>query len=114
MARRQLGQLRPSTTSAEVLFNPSTNQPYTIDLIIGTNSSGGSGDVTIYHHATGTTYDGTTEVLATSTLSDGGTLEFSPEGGLSDYRKLGNVAVKTSVVDSVNFTAYGVIEGEKV
>lgn len=112
--RRQLGQLRPTTTSAEVLFNPSENKPYNIDLIICTNSSGGAVDITIYHDADGTTYDESTEVLATTSLADGQTLEFAPEKGIADYRKTGNVAVKVSSGTTVNFTAYGEIEGEVV
>jgi len=111
--RRQLAQLKPSGTSAEALFNPTENKVYLIDLILCTNSSGASVDVTIYHDADGSTYDSTTEIFATSTLDSGTTLEFAPTNGISHYLAAGNVAVKTSTGGSVNFTAYGYIEGER-
>ena len=116
--RRQLAQLRPSGTSAVSLFSPSGHYPYNVDLIVATNNSGASVDVTIYHDVDGTTYDDTTCVLATTSLANGGTLYYSPGNGkvtgLSDYRAAGNIAVKTSTADSVNFTAYGVVEGERL
>lgn len=110
--RRQLGQLRPSTTNAEVLFAPTENKPYTIDLILVTNSAGGSVTIEIYHDADGTTYDETTEILAGKSLSSGETFEFSPSYGISDYRNSGRLAVKASTANSAVFTAYGFIEGE--
>ncbi len=114
MTRRVIGQLRPTGTSAEVLFNPTDNKPYNIDLIIVANGSTSAVTITIYHHATGTTYDGTTEVLAPLVVLAGKTihLDHTKGMGIADYRKAGNVAVKTSIANSVNFTAYGEIEGE--
>lgn len=112
--RRQLAQLRPSGTSAESLFSPSGHYPYKVDLIVATNNSGASVDITIYHDVDGTTYDDTTCIMSTSSLASGQTLEFAPENGIGDYRAAGNIAVKTSTADSVNFTAYGTVEGERI
>ena len=115
--RRQLAQLRPSGTSAVSLFSPDNQYFYTVDLILATNNSGSSVDVTIYHDSDGTTYDDTTCILATTTLSAGDTLDFSPGDGdykgISDYQSAGSIGVKTSAANSVNFTAYGVVEGER-
>ena len=111
--RRLLAQLRPTGTSAEVLFNPSENKPYNIDTIVCANGTGSPVTITIYHHATGSTYDGTTEILAPLVLAAKETFHYEPRKGIADYRKAGNIAVKTSTVDSVNFTAYGEIEGER-
>lgn len=110
--RRQLAQLRPSGTSAEVLFNPGTNKPYTIDTIVVTNVAGGgnSVDICIFHDIDGTTYDESTAVVWNYTLAHGGTKVFDIE--ISDYQKTSNVAVKISIANAANFTAYGIIEGE--
>lgn len=112
--RRQLGQLRPSGTSAEVLFNPTENKPYTIDTITVANVTAATVIVSIYHDRDGTTYDDDTIIFGPYTMAVGETVDREFIRGLSDYLASGNVAVKTSVVDSVNFTAYGEIEGEKL
>lgn len=114
MIRRQLAQSRPNGVSAVTLFSPDENRRYTVDLILCTNSSGAAVDITIYHDADGTTYNTQTEVLATTSLGDGVTLEFAPANGLSGYLAAGGIGVKTSSSNSVNFTAYGFIEGERI
>lgn len=110
--RRQLGQRRPTTTSAEVLFSPSTNKPYTMDSVVITNVSGVGINVSIYHDVDGTTYDESTAVLWQKPLPSKGTYTFSPKGGLSDYQKNGNIAVQVDVANGATFTGYGEIEGE--
>lgn len=109
--RRQLAQLRPSSTSAEQLFTSTQNKPWTIDLIILTNNSAGAVDVTIYHDDDGATYDDTNCVLSTVSLHKGQTMEFTPSEGLSGYNRGSSVGVKTSTAASVVFTAYGYEEG---
>ena len=112
--RRQLAQLRPDTTSAVTLFSPTTNRPYSLDLIIATNNTSNSVDITMYHDAVGATYDDTTCVLATAPLKAGETLQYFLSGGLADYQSAGGVGVKTSIADSVNFTVYGELKGESI
>lgn len=109
--RRQLAQLRPSSTSAEQLFTSTQNRPWTIDLIILTNNSTGSVDVTIYHDDDGSTYDDTNCVLSTVTLHKGQTMEFTPSEGISGHNRGSSVGVKVNSANTVAFTAYGYEEG---
>ena len=112
--RRQLGQLRNAGTGINVLFSPSINAPYTIDLILCVNHSGAATDITIYHDADGTDTGTTASIFGPYSMVAGETFEFSPDGGISDYQSAGQVAVKASVADSVTFTAYGEIQGEEI
>lgn len=114
MPRRLLAQLRPDSTSAVTLFSPSTNRPYSLDLIIATNNTSSAVDITLYHDAAGSTYDDTTCVLATAPLKSGETLQFYLSTGLADYRAAGGLGVKTSTADSVAFTVYGELGGESL
>ncbi len=109
--RRQLAQLRPSSTAAEQLFTSTQNKPWTIDLIILTNNSTGSVDVTIYNDDDGSVYDDTNCVLSTVTLHKGQTMEFTPSEGISGHSKGSSVGVKVNTADTVAFTAYGYEEG---
>jgi hypothetical protein len=114
MPRRLLAQLRPAATSAVTLFSPTTNRPYNLDLIVATNNTAHSVNITMYHDAAGNTYDDTTCVLATTPLKPGETLQYVLSVGLADYRAAGGLGVKTSTADSVNFTVYGELEGESI
>ena len=111
--RRQIGQLRPTSADAEVLFNPTENKPYTIDLINVVNTSSTQTiEVSIFHDADGTDYDEDTTVLWKCEVAPKGVLQFEPEKGISDYQKIGNIAVQSSLANTATFTAYGTIEGE--
>jgi hypothetical protein len=109
---RQLAQLRPSSTSAEVLFNPTENKPYTIHNIIVTNTTSSAVLASIYHDEDGTTYDATTSILEAVPLIANQTLHY--EGKIYGYKSAGNVAVKSSIADAITFTAYGEITGERL
>jgi len=109
---RQLAQLRPSSTSAEVLFNPTENRPYTIYNIIITNTTGSTVSASIYHDEDGSTYDATTAILESVPMIANQTLHY--EGKLYGYKAAGNIAVKTSTANALTFTAYGEITGERL
>lgn len=109
---RQLAQLRPSTTSAEVLFSPAQNRQYHIAVINVTNVSGAPVDVSIFHDADGTTFDETTAILWAVNLNANSTLQF--ETTLADYKSAGALAVKVSVANAATFTVYGEIDGERL
>ena len=109
---RQLAQLRPSSTSAEVLFNPTDNKPYTIYNIIVTNTTSSAVSASIYHDEDGTTYDATTAILESVPLIANQTLHY--EGKIYGYKGAGNIAVKSSIANAITFTAYGEITGERL
>lgn len=109
---RQLAQLRPSSTSAEVLFSPSENRPYMIHNVVITNTTGSTVSASLYHDEDGTTYDATTAILESVPLIANQTLHY--EGKISSYKSSGNLAVKTSTANALTFTAYGEITGERL
>jgi hypothetical protein len=110
--RRQLAQLRPSSTSAEVLFNPETNKPYTIDYINICNVSGAAVNVSICHDADGVVYTEDTALLWNYEMAETEVLHW--EAKLSEYQSAGNIAVIVSVASAVTFSAYGEIQGEQL
>lgn len=109
---RQLGQLRPTDTSAASIYTPAAQVPYEAKLIVVCNVSALPANASVYHDDNGTTYDETTALLHAHTLAAGETVFL--EGPFSGYRAAGNIAVKTSVNNAINFTVYGEVENEKV
>ena len=103
--QKQLGQLRPSTTSAVSILSPATSSNTVVDIVIICNTSGLPATASIFHDDDGTTYDESTalawniEVPADTVISIelyiGMTIHFS------------NLAVRTSVGNALTFTAYG-------
>ena len=114
MPRRLLAQVTPSTTAAELLYSCPTNAPYEIDLILCTNNTDSAVSVTIYHDADGTTYTDATCILATVSIAPAQTLDYSPAHGISGHLAAGSIGIKASTADSVAFTAYGTVTGEKL
>lgn len=112
--RRQLGQLRPTGTSAEVLFNPVDNKPYAINSITVCNTGAGQIKISIFHDVDGTTYDETTALVWELIVAVGGVYLYEPLGGIADFDKAGNLAVQTDTANDATFTAYGEIDGEVV
>jgi len=109
---RQLGQLRPASTVAASVFTPAVAAPYTVSLINICNVSTADVVVSVFHDVDGVTYDQSTAILYTHTLSAGGMLQI--EGNIADYRAAGNIGVQSSVANAATFTVYGTISGERV
>lgn len=107
----QLAQLRPDGTTAVSLFSPDENRRYHIELVNVCNVSAAATNITIYHDEDGSTYDETTALVWNYVLGIGEVFQF--ESQLTGDLKAGNLAVKTSVADAANFTAYGNEEGQQ-
>lgn len=112
--RRQLGQVRPASTPATALFQPTKNAHYNIDLINIVNVGSVTANVSLFHDKDGSTYDETTALLWQCPLYVGETIQIEMAKGFADYLLAGSVAAQTSVSNAVTFTCYGEIEGERV
>jgi len=102
---KQLGQLRPSNTTAVSLYSPAASTETMVKSIIVANTSGVPAAYRIFNDDNGTTYDETTAlfwdiVIAAVTTH---TLEFN----LMMDDSTGNLAVRTDTNDALTFTCYG-------
>jgi len=111
-AQRQLGQLRPTGTSAETLFTVPYFGQVNAEVINVCNVSAAAVDVSIFHDVDGTTYDQTTALLYTHTLAVGAVLQI--DAPIGDYQNAGSIGVQVSIANAANFTLYGSVEGETV
>lgn len=110
--RRQLAQSRPAnTTETSVLSNA---RPWVVDLVIVANTTNNSANFSIYHDADGTTYDETTTLYFNVPLAGQDVAYIEFPAGIPNTDATGNLAVKTSTGDALNFTVYGTILGERL
>jgi hypothetical protein len=112
--RRQLGQLTPDGTAAVTLFQPSSSGGYNVDLINIVNVGAGSIKVSLFHDRDGTTYTTATALMWDVDLPAGSLIEFEVTKGFADYTESGSIGVQTNTADSVTFTCYGEILGERL
>jgi len=113
--RRQLAQLRPSSTTAQSLYTPGEARQFDIDCVIIANVSGTeSVDVSLFHDADGTTFDETTSILWKHTIQPGEVIHYEPLKGISEYRAGSNVGCKVSLSSAATFTVYGELQGERL
>jgi hypothetical protein len=108
---RQLAQARPSSTTAESLFSNPINSQYVLSVVNICNVSATAAALSLFHDVDGATYDEGTALLWAYTLAPGEVLQY--EANLSGDLAAGNVGIKTSVANALNFTAYGTIIGER-
>jgi hypothetical protein len=109
---RQLGQLRPADTNTASLFTPTISGQYKVFLIVIANTGTVSANSSVYHDADGTTYSTATAIQYGTPIPVGASIHLEFEKGITDYRAAGNIAVQSSVADTLTFTCYGEIEGE--
>lgn len=112
MIKRQLGQVRPSGTSAVSLFAPGVSKPYQVELINISNVSSAAVNVSLFHDIDGTTYNQTTALIYQHTLEVGEVVQI--DGLIADYLAAGNLGCQSSVADAATFTVYGYIDGERL
>ncbi len=104
---KQLGQSRPSGTTAVSIYSPPASVTGNIlTIFICNNTSGTAADYTLYHDNDGATYDETTMIHPPVNLNPGEVIEVNTWIPMDDSS--GNLAVKTSVANAITFTVYGV------
>ena len=100
----QLGQSRPSGTTAVSIYSP-TSGTWICKSIIVCNSSSSLARYSIYHDEDGTTYDETTALFFSVEIHANTTVMIDIFMAGSDPS--GNVAVQTDTADALTFTMYG-------
>lgn len=103
-ARDQLAQLMPTDTNAQVLLACSGSQKFAIGTVLVTNVTGDDLTYRIFHDKDGTTYDTTTALFYDCTIRGNSTMHLSL---LFAMNEAGNIAVRASQANSLNFTLYG-------
>ena len=100
-----LGQDRPSGTSAVSIYAPTRSGVVTGFMI--SNTGIGSPTCRVFLDADGTTYDGTTALIYDVPVP-AGSFPLEDRGLRWPIENGGNLAVRTSVVDSLVFTFFGI------
>lgn len=107
---KQLGQARPSDTSAASIYSPDAEEINTeITLIVVCNVSGAARTFRIFHDENGTTYDATTALFYDTPLNADETIEIPYEEGSGIWMRdpSGNLAVRSDSGNGITFTVYG-------
>lgn len=106
---KQLGQLRPSNTTAVSIYAIADHYRTEIRTIIVCNTSGSAAKFRLFHDENGTTYDETTALYWDFSIATGDMLVITDEIWI-DGRNDGNIAVRTDTNSAFTFTIYGAEE----
>jgi len=102
---KQLGQVRPSGTSAVSLYSPADSVTWVAKNLMVCNTSGASATFRVFHDEDGTTYSEATALFWDAPIAADETIILT--GLLSGFTAAGNVGVRTSVANALTFTLYG-------
>jgi hypothetical protein len=105
LQKRQLGQLRPSDTTATSIYTPpGSNTLAEISSIVVCNTSGAAASFSIFLDPNGSTYDETTALVWLDEITTFDIIQFEvPIPIISG----GNLAVKSSSGNAFTFTVFG-------
>jgi len=105
---RQLGQLRPGTTTATSIFSPAASTTTFIKVIVVCNTSNSSAKYSIYQDDDGTTYDESTALFFEQLIVGKKTILIEFLGpGMAMKNSAGNLAVQTDTINALTFTVSG-------
>ena len=102
---KQLGQLRPSNTTAASVFSPSERDRYIVKTIVICNVTSSTATYRIFHDEDSNTYNETTALAWDIPLAGNSSYVWEIEIYLNDPS--GNLGVRTGTADALNFTVYG-------
>ena len=102
---KQLGQSRPSGTSAVSVYSPAANTTAVIKTIIVSNVSSASMKYSIYMDDDGTTYDQTTAIAYNCVLAKENTIVIDTFLAMNNAG--GNIAFQVDTADSATITLMG-------
>ena len=106
LTEKQLGQVRPSGTSATSIYSPATSSITGIVLCIKVcNTSTSSAKFSIYQDDDGSDYDETTALHFEQTLAAKSSVTFNDWLPMNDAN--GNLAVQTDTGDALTLTVWG-------
>lgn len=101
-----LGQLRPANTTAVSLYSPPADTTWIGKALYVCNTTGGALTFRIFYDDDGTTYDETTALYFDAAVAANATVVISDL--LCGNVNAGNVGVRTSAGNGINFTLFGV------
>ena len=103
---KQLGQSRPSTTTSESLYSPSTSTEAIIKSVIICNTSGADANCSLFVDDDGTTYDEATALAWNVTVAaNSSPLVLSLHILMNNAN--GNLGIKTDTANALTFTIFG-------
>lgn len=107
LTEKQLGQLRPSDTTAASLYSPSSATTIGIikTIIVCNTNSNNAADYRIFVDDDGTTYDETTALFWDISQSADSTTQIDTFWAMNNTA--GNLAVRTSTGNILTFTVFG-------
>lgn len=103
--RRELGQLRPSNTTAASVYTPVANTTGIIETIVVCNQTASSVSYRIFLDANGTTFDETTALFFDVSLPANSTDVIETMVYINQVT--GNLGVRTSANNALTFSVYG-------
>jgi hypothetical protein len=105
LQEKQLGQARPSDTTATSLYSPAANVTAIIKSIYICNTTASSADFRVFVDDDGTTYDESTALFWDVSLAANTSMEL--DTFISMNNSSGNIAVRTDTANALTFTAFG-------
>jgi hypothetical protein len=105
LQEKQLGQLRPSNTSAASIYTPASGVTAIIKNITVCNTSVAPAKFSIFHHDSGTTYDQSTALYYTCIIEKNQTVVLPAFMAMNN--PTGNLAVQTNTANALTFSVYG-------
>ena len=108
---QQLGQSRPTNTTAVSIYSPSPGERAEILQIVVCNSTATAATFRIFHDDDGTTYDETTALYWNRNVNANDTLRIWPQWrpGFAMRNPDGNLAVRSGTASALTFTVYGIV-----
>ena len=100
-----LGQVRPSSTTAESIYTPAASTTWIAKLLRVCNTSGSAVTFRVFHSQQGTTYNETTAAFWDHPIAANTTVDIT--SFMAGKDSTGNVGVRTSVTNALTFTFYG-------
>lgn len=105
LQEKQLGQLRPSSTSAASIYAPGVGVTAIIKNITVCNTTGLAAKFSIYHDDNGTTYTADTALYYQVDIAKHQTITIPSFMAMNDSS--GHLAVQAHTANALAFTVYG-------
>jgi hypothetical protein len=105
LQEKQLGQLRPSNTTAASIYSPGAGVTTIVKQIYVTNTSSTGSLFRIFVDDDGSTYDQSTAIFWDVSIDANTTVEISTFIAMNN--SAGNLAVRTSQANTLTFSIFG-------
>lgn len=105
LQEKQLGQVRPASTSATSLYSPGAGVTGIVKAIYVCNTTSANVKFSIFADDDGTTYDQTTALFWEVSIPGNSSVELDTFIAINNSS--GNIAVGTDTANALTFTAFG-------